>query len=129
MWVLYFWHDEIRDGERERVKVSKRLGKASDSDRISLLKDEDFVPRGILKAAEPILEAANHQADIPIRDSKRSITFAEFIPEWRRLAAPSLKPSTLKGMESVIRAHLIPALGDVPLTNVDVRQVQELITS
>jgi len=21
MWVLYFWQDELRDGERERVKV------------------------------------------------------------------------------------------------------------
>jgi len=128
MWVLYFWQDEIRDGQRERVKVSRRLGPVSTSDRVSRLKDRKFVPRGMRKAAEPILEAANHQADIPIRASKRSITFAEFIPEWRRLAAPSLKPSTLKGMESVIRAHLIPALGDTPITNLGAKQVQELIS-
>ena len=128
-WVLYYWQDELRNGERLRVKVSKRLGSVSASDRVSRLEDDAYVPRGILKAAQPLLDAANHQADIPIRDSKRSITFAEFIPEWRRLAAPSLKPSTLKGMESVIRAHLIPALGATPITNLGVRQVQELITA
>jgi integrase len=128
-WCLYFWRDEIRDGERVRVKVSKRIGKATAADRALLLEDDGYVPRGIRRDAQPILDAANKQTEIPIRDSKRSITFAEFIPEWRRLAAPSLKPSTLKGMESVIRAHLIPALGDVPLTNLDVRRVQELITS
>jgi len=116
-WVLYYWQDEIRNGERERVKVSKRLGPISLSDRAAR------------KLAQPILDAVNSQTEIPIRDSRRSITFAEFIPEWRRLAAPSLKPSTLKGMESVLRTHLIPALGDVPLTTLDTRKVQELITS
>jgi len=129
MWVLYFWQDEIRDGERERVKVSKRLGQVSVSDRVSRLKDKHFVPRGILKAAEPILEAVNHQADIPIRDSHRAISLNEFIPEWRRLAGPSLKPSTLKGIESNLRAHILPMLGELPLTKLDTRQHQELITS
>jgi integrase len=32
-------------------------------------------------------------------------------------------------MEPVIRAHLIPALGDTPIANLGVRQVQELITA
>jgi integrase len=116
-WVLYYWQDEIRDGIRLRVKVSKRLGPISLSDRAAR------------KLAQPILDAANAQAEIPVRDSRRSITLEEFIPEWRRLAAPSLKPSTLKGVESIIRAHLIPVLGKVPLTNLDTRQYQELLIS
>ena len=84
---------------------------------------------GARQLARPILDAANHQADIPIRDSRRAITLAEFIPEWRRLAASSFKPSTLKGIESNIRAHIIPVLGDKPLTTLDARQYQELIVS
>jgi integrase len=117
MWVLYYWQDEIRHGIRQRVKVSKRLGPISLSDRAAR------------KLAQPILGAVNNQTVIPVRDSRRALTLAEFIPEWRRLAAPSLKPSTLKGIESNLRAHILPLLGAVPLTNLDTRQHQELITS
>jgi hypothetical protein len=85
MWVLYYWQDEIRDGERVRVKVSKRLGS------IELSK------RSARKLAQPILDAANHQTDIPIRDSNAGVTFGEFIPDWRKHVANSLKPSTLRG--------------------------------
>jgi integrase len=116
-WVLYYWQDEIRDGIRLRVKVSKRLGPISLSDRAAR------------KLAQPILDAVNQQTEVPVRDSRRVVTLAEFIPEWRRLAAPSLKPSTLKGIESSIRAHILPILGAVPITNLDVRHQQELIAS
>ena len=103
-WVLYYWQDEIRDGIRQRVKLSKRLGPTSLGDRAAR------------KLVQPILNAVNNQVEVPVRNSCRSITLSEFIPEWRRSAAPSLKPSTLKGMESNIRAHIIPVLGDKPLT-------------
>jgi integrase len=117
MWVLYYWQDEIRGGIRQRVKVSKRLGPVGLSDRAAR------------KLAQPILDAVNRQAEIPVRDSRRVLTLAEFIPEWRRLAAPSLKPSTLKGIESTLRAHILPILGAVPITNLDTRHQQELIAS
>jgi integrase len=117
MWVLYYWQDEIRDGIRQRVKVSKRLGPTGLSDRAAR------------KLAQPILDAVNHQTEIPVRDSRRVLTLAEFVPEWRRLAAPSLKPSTLKGIESNLRAHILPMLGAVPLSNLDIRHQQELIAS
>jgi integrase len=116
-WVLYYWQDEIRDGERVRVKVSKRLGS------IELSK------RSARKLAQPILDAANHQTDIPIRDSNAGVSLGEFIPDWRKHVANSLKPSTLRSMESSIRAHLIPLLGDTPLTEIGTKRIQELITS
>lgn len=115
-WVLWYWQDEIRDGVRQRVKVSKRLGS------IELSK------RAARKLAQPILDAANHQTDIPIRDSNAGVTLAEFIPDWRKHVAKSLKPSTLRGMESSIRAHLIPVFGEKPLTAIDTKAIQELIT-
>jgi len=117
MWVFYYWQDEIRDGVRQRVKVSKRLGPITLSDRMAR------------KLAQPILDAVNDQTNVPIRDSRHALTLAEFIPEWRRLPAPSLKPSTLKGIESNLRAHILPLLAAVPLTNLATRQHQELITS
>lgn len=118
MWVLYFWQDQLRDGQRVRVKVSRRLGP------IELSK------RSARKLAQPILDEVNNpNAEIPIRDSYAGITLAEFIPEWRKHVANSLKPSTLRGMGSSIRAHLIPVLGEKSLTEIGTIQIQELITS
>jgi integrase len=116
-WVLYFWQDEIRDGVRDRYKVSKRLGP------ISLSK------RSARKLAQPILTAANDQTEIPIRDSNAGVTLGEFIPDWRKHVANSLKPSTLRSMESSIRAHLIPVLGEVPMTEIGTKPIQQLITT
>lgn len=116
-WVLYYWQDERCEGGIRRVKVSKRLGLITLSDR------------EIARRKQDILNTVNNQTDIPVRDSNRSISLTEFIPEWRRLAAPHLKPSTLKGMESNIRAHILPMLGDKPLTSLDAKQHQELIVS
>jgi len=81
------------------------------------------------KNAQPILDYVNNQTEIPVRDSNPGITLAEFIPDWRKHAANSLKPSTLRGMESSIRARLIPVLGDTPMTEIGTKQIQELITS
>jgi integrase len=116
-WVLYYWQDEIRDGICQRVKVSKRLGPM------------EMSKRSALKLAQPILDFINNQTEIPVRDSNAGITLAEFIPEWRKHVANSLKPSTLRGMGSSIRAHLIPVLGEKPLIAIDFNAVQGLITS
>jgi integrase len=117
MWVLYYWQDEIRDGHRVRVKVSKRLGPMSLSKRVAR------------KLGQPVLDYANSQTEIPIRDSNAGTTLVGFIPDWRKHVANSLKPSTLRGMESSIRAHLIPILGDKSLTEIGTKQIQDLITS
>jgi hypothetical protein len=45
MWVLDYWQDEIRDGVRQRVRVSKRFGLITLSDRMAR------------KLAQPILDA------------------------------------------------------------------------
>lgn len=117
-WVLHFWRDELRDGIRVRVRASKRLG------LLTLSK------RQARKLAQPILnEINNPNAEIPVRDMTRGITLVEFIREWRKHAAQSLKPSTLRSMESSIRAHIIPLWGEVPITALDTKKFQELITS
>ncbi len=116
-WVLYYWQDEIRDGVRQRVKVSKRLGSM------------DISKRQARKLAQPILDFVNNQTEIPVRASNAGTTLAEFLPDWRKHVANSLKPSTLRGMESSIRAYLIPVLGDKSLTEIGTKQIQELITS
>lgn len=116
-WVLWYWQDEIRDGQRVRVKVSTRLGTI------------EMSKRAARKLAQPILDYVNNQAkgNIPVRDMNKSITLTEFIPEWRKHAATSLKPSSLKSMESSIRAHLVPMFGKT--SSLDTKKFQELVTS
>jgi integrase len=116
-WVLYFYRDEIRDGIRQRVKVSKRIG------HMALSK------RQARKLAQPIMDEANNQSEIPVREIKNGMTLAEYIPEFRRVGMTDLKPSTRRSMESSIRAHLIPVLGDVSLSTIDTGKVQDLINS
>ena len=116
-WVLYFYRDEVRDGVRQRVKVSKRLG------HMSLSK------RQARKLAQPILDEVNNQTEIPVREIKNGMTLAEYIPEFRRVGMTDLKPSTRRSMESSIRAHLTPVLEDTSLSKIDTAKVQDLINS
>jgi integrase len=116
-WVAYFYRDEIRDGIRKRVKVSKRIG------HISLSR------RQAEKLAQPFIDEANHQVEIPVRRMRNGLTLAEYIPEFRRVGMINLKPSTKKALESSISAHLIPVLGSLQLTKVDTAAVQELLNT
>jgi len=63
---------------------------------------------------QEVLDEANNQSDIPVREIKNGMTLAEYIPEFRRVGMTNLKPSTRRSMESSIRAHLIPVLGTIP---------------
>jgi hypothetical protein len=77
------------------MKASKRLEPVSISKRIAR------------KLGQPILDYINHQTEIPVFDGDAGITLAEFVPDWRKYVANSLKPSTLRGMQSSIRARNI----------------------
>ena len=82
-WVLYFYRDEIRDGVRQRVKVSKRIG------HMALSK------RQARKLAQPIMDEANSQTEIPVREIKNGLTLTEYIPGVpSRRYDLDLKPST-----------------------------------
>lgn len=113
--VLYYWMDVNQDGVIRRVKRSARLGAAKISSRAARA------------AAQPILNAVNHQTDAPVVAS-RGLTLTDFVTEWRQKAANSYKPSTLRGMESSIRRFL-PVLGHLSLTGIGVLQVQNLVTT
>lgn len=56
-----------------------------------------------------------------------SRTVNDVLSEWRKLVAPHHKPRGLETTESHLRAHIIPELGCVPLSKLDVRRVQEFV--
>ena len=114
-WTLLYWRDEIRDGVRQRVKVSKKIG------------GMELSPRQARKLAQPILDEVNNQTDIPFKASRNTLTLAVFIEQWRLSGMLDFKPSTKRALESSIRAHLIPMLGEIPITLITIKNVQDLI--
>jgi len=77
----------------------------------------------------PILDAVNAAnkaaAQLVVRTASRTVN--DVLSEWRKLVAPHHKPRGLETTESHLRAHIIPELGHVPLSQLDVRRVQEFV--
>ena len=85
--------------------------------------------RAARAALQPILDAVNsaNQATPPV--PKTSDTVAKAVGEWREHAAVSLKPSTRRSVESHLRRHILPLLGDCPLTELTVKKMQTFVTT
>ena len=60
---------------------------------------------------------------------KTSDIVAKAVVEWREHVATSLKPSTLRSVESHLRRHIVPLLGDCPLTELTVKKMQTFVTT
>lgn len=72
--------------------------------------------KGTKKEAEQKLSELLHQLDTGNFIKPGKITVAEFLQRWLRdYVFPSLSPRTAEGYESIVRVHLIPKLGNVPL--------------
>jgi hypothetical protein len=111
-WILYFWADVEEDGIIKRKKRAQRVG-------------PNTLSRAEAKrAAKPMLEAINDGDVI-----SSGILLRDFIPEWRRTVTPTLKPSTVEGMDSSLRARILPVLGSTLLSSLDARRIQSLVDS
>jgi integrase len=80
--------------------------------------------RSALKALQPYLDRVNQEA---LRAPRPGITLAEFVEEWRANVAVSLKGSTVRAMESNLRAHILPKLGSLPLTAINAKAAQTFV--
>ena len=72
--------------------------------------------KGTKKEAEKRLAEILHQLDTGIFMKPGKTTLAEFLERWLKdYAWPNLAPRTVEGYEYIIRKHLIPSLGNIPL--------------
>ncbi len=55
------------------------------------------------------------------------MTLEQFVKEWRSTVAVNLKGSTTRAAESHLRAHIIPKLGSLPLTEINTKTVQSFV--
>lgn len=81
--------------------------------------------RSAWKQFQPFLDAVN---DAALRLPPRSgLTLSEFVEEWRAAVAVNLKGSTTRAAESHLRAHIIPKLGTLTLTEITTKIVQGFV--
>jgi integrase len=81
--------------------------------------------RAAWKAFQPYLDQVNIAATkLP---PKSGLTLAEYVKEWRRDVAVNLKGSTTRAAESHLRAHIIPKLGSLRLTEIATKSAQGFV--
>ena len=80
-------------------------------------------------AMKPILDAVNaaNKAEAQLVVPSASRTLNDVVGDYRKLVIPHRKPRGVETTESHLQAHIIPELGQVPLTQLDVRRVQEFV--
>ena len=81
--------------------------------------------KGTKKDAERVLAEIQHNVNIGgfIRHSK--MTVGEFLEQWLRdYAAVNTAPRTYERYQEIVRLHFIPALGSLPLVNLQPQHIQ-----
>jgi integrase len=101
------------DGTFKRVQRCVVLGPVS-----------SLSERAAWKLFQPYLDRVNAAAKLP---PKSGMTLEEFVKEWRSNVAVNLKGSTTRTAESHLRAHIIPKLGSLPLTEISTKAVQGFV--
>jgi integrase len=77
--------------------------------------------RAAWRTFQPYLDRVNTAAKMP---PKSGMTLETFVKEWRTNVAVNLKNSTARAAESHLRAHILPKLGSLTLTEINTKMVQ-----
>jgi integrase len=80
--------------------------------------------RAAWKRFQPYLDRVNATAKLPPKTGK---TLEQFVQEWRSSVAVNLKDSSSRTMESHLRAHIVPKLGSLPLTEMSTKTIQGFV--
>jgi len=80
--------------------------------------------RAAWKAFQPYLDRVNTAAKMP---PKSGMPLETFVKEWRTNVAVNLKSSTARAAESHLRAHILPKLGSLTLTEINTKAVQAFV--
>lgn len=89
-------------------------------------KQKRFTVRGSRADAEKKLRELLRSVDNGTYTDAGKLTLSQYLERWlREYATPSLSPRTTEGYESIIRQHLIPKLGRIPLANLKPEHIQQ----
>ena len=117
-----------------RGHITKRA-KDSYSLKISLGKDtatgkykyQWLTVRGSKKDAEKRLSELLHQQDTGTYVNPSKQTVAVYLKDWlENTASPNMALRTYEGYRDMIKRHILPALGQIPLTQLKPQHIQKL---
>ncbi|WP_442592538.1 tyrosine-type recombinase/integrase [Parapusillimonas sp. JC17] len=104
-----FYYRGTRCRERLRLKPSPSNLKRASNHRAAIL---DAIEKGEFDYAVTFPKSKNVAK---FADKTPSGTLAEFLEPWIESKAPTIKASTALDYRKIIKGHLIPALGAIPL--------------
>ncbi|MBI4303956.1 MAG: site-specific integrase [Chloroflexi bacterium] len=86
--------------------------------------------KGTKKAAEKRLAELLHQLDTGTFTRPGKTTLADYLEQWLKdYCWPNLAPRTAEGYEYIARCHLVPSLGQIPLTQLKPEHLQHVYAS
>ncbi len=81
--------------------------------------------KGAKREAEALLVQLLHQRDTGIDAPPGKMTVAQLLERWLEDYASQLAPKTYRRYEEVVRLHLVPVLGSLPLTKLRPLHIQD----
>lgn len=81
--------------------------------------------RAAWREFQPYLDRVN--GDVRKMPPKPGKTLSDFVEEWRTCVSVNLKGSTVRAVESHLRAHIIPKLGSLQLAAISTKTVQGFV--
>jgi integrase len=112
-------HIEQRSKGSYSIKIS--LGKDAATGKY---KSQWFTVQGSKKDAEKRLSELLHQRDTGAYMKPGKITLAEYLGHWLKDCQVRLSPVTVQTYEYMVKKYLIPALGQIPLTQLRPERLQ-----
>jgi integrase len=83
--------------------------------------------RGNKKEADKRLSEILHQLDSGYFTKPGKLTLTDYLEQWLRdYCKPNLAPRTTEGYQYIVRTHLVPSLGKIPLTQLKPEHLQRL---
>ena len=114
-------HIVQRSKDTYSIKVS--MGKDPDSGKY---KSQWFTVQGSKKDAEKRLSEILHQLDTGNYMKPGKTTVADYLTTWLQdYVKPNLSPRGYERYESIVRVHLVPAIGSIPLTQLRSNHLQK----
>ncbi len=131
------WYPSIPNSAKEEVAMQghiRRRGKGSWTVVVDLGRDPDSGKRrqlwrtvhGRKKDAESVPVQILHQKSTGVDAPPGRMTVAEYLQRWLTVYAfPNTAPTTSRRYEQLIRVHLVPTLGNLPLTKLRPLHIQD----
>ena len=83
--------------------------------------------KGLRRDAERLLAELLHNLDTQQYTEPTKLTLAAYLDDWLQQVASTVRPTTWRSYEVIVRRHITPALGRLPLSQLTAPQIQRWV--